>query len=60
MRIRSRDAEVPASGDLDPLLALQLSSREDQLEALRGDWEDVTQRVSRVLVDYLDRKHDAH
>jgi hypothetical protein len=51
---------VPTSGDLDPLLALQLSSRDDQLEALREDWEDVTQRVSRVLVDYLDRKRDAH
>jgi chromosome segregation ATPase len=86
MRIRSRDAEVPTSGDpqlraraeaAERGLALsrdrlvraehqcqqlrqELSSRDDQLEALREDWEDVTQRVSRVLVDYLDRKHDAH
>jgi len=37
-----------------------LRGRDDQLEALREDREDVTQRVSRVLVDYLDRKHDAH
>jgi hypothetical protein len=34
--------------------------RSRDAEALREDWEDVTQRVSRVLVDYLDRKHDAH
>jgi hypothetical protein len=75
MRIRSRDAEVPTSGDLDQLLAFppgvraehqceplrqELSSRDDQLEALRENWEDVTQRVSQVLLDYLDRKHDAH
>jgi len=38
----------------------ELSTRDDQLEALREGWEDVTQRVSQVLLDYLDRKHDAH
>jgi len=29
-------------------------------DSLREDWEDVTQRVAQVLLDYLDREHDAH
>lgn len=41
-------------------LRQELSRRDDQLEALRKDWEDVTQRVSQVLLDLLDRRHDAH
>lgn len=51
MRIRSRDAEVPTSG------ACGAGPRAD---SLREDWENVTQRVSQVLLDYLDREHDAH
>ena len=35
-----------------------LSRRDDQLKELRKDWEDVTQRVSQVLLDLLERRHD--
>lgn len=41
-------------------LRQELSQRHDQLLALRKDWEDVTQRVSQVLLDLLERRHDEH
>ena len=39
-------------------LRQELSQRHDQLKALRKDWEDVTQRVSQVLLELLEKKHD--
>jgi chromosome segregation ATPase len=55
----SRDRLVRAEHQCEPLRQ-ELSRRDDQLEALRENREDVTQRVSQVLLDLLDRKHDAH
>jgi septal ring factor EnvC (AmiA/AmiB activator) len=39
-------------------LRQEISRRDDQLKELRKDWEDVTQRVSQVLLDLLERRHD--
>ena len=39
-------------------LRQDLSQRDDQLKALRKDWEDVTQRVSQVLLELLEKRHD--
>jgi len=36
----------------------ELNRRGDQLEELRKDWENVTQRVSQVLLELLEKKHD--
>jgi septal ring factor EnvC (AmiA/AmiB activator) len=41
-------------------LRQDLSQRDDQLKALRKDWEDVTQRVSQVLLELLEKRHDEH
>lgn len=54
-----RDRVVRAEAECEQLRQ-ELNRRDDQLEALRKDWEDVTQRVSQVLLDLLDRKHDGH
>lgn len=54
-----RDRVERAEQQCEPLRQ-ELSRRHDQLEALRKDWEDVTQRVSQVLLDLLERRHDEH
>lgn len=41
-------------------LRQELSRRDDQIKELRKDWEDVTQRVSQVLLDLLEKKHNEH
>lgn len=41
-------------------LRQELSRRDDELKELRKDWEDVTQRVSQVLLDLLEKRHDEH
>lgn len=41
-------------------LRQELSRRDDQLKELRKDWEDVTQRISQVLLDLLEKRHDEH
>jgi predicted nuclease with TOPRIM domain len=37
----------------------EVNRRNDQLEELRKDWEKVTQRVSQLLLQLLEKKHDA-
>jgi len=54
-----RDRIVRAEEQCEQLRQ-DLSRRDDQLKELRKDWEDVTQRVSRVLLDLLEKKHDEH
>ncbi len=39
-------------------LQQELNRRRNQLEELRKDWERVTQRVSQVLLELLEKKHD--
>jgi septal ring factor EnvC (AmiA/AmiB activator) len=52
-----RDRIVRAEEQAEQLRQ-DLSQRDDQLKALRKDWEDVTQRVSQVLLELLEKKHD--
>jgi septal ring factor EnvC (AmiA/AmiB activator) len=52
-----RDRIVRAEEQAEQLRQ-DLSERDDQLKALRKDWEDVTQRVSQVLLELLEKKHD--
>jgi septal ring factor EnvC (AmiA/AmiB activator) len=54
-----RDRIVRAEEQCEQLRQ-DLSRRDDQLKELRKDWEDVTQRVSQVLLDLLEKKHDEH
>jgi hypothetical protein len=39
-------------------LRYELSQSREQLEGLRKDWDDVTQQVSQLLLQLLDKKHD--
>ena len=63
---RSRNREVPLRDQIvraeeqAEQLRQDLSRRDDQLKALRKDWEDVTQRVSQVLLELLEKRHDEH
>ncbi len=52
-----RDRIVRAEEQAEQLRQ-DLSQRDDQLKALRKDWEDVTQRVSQVLLELLEKRHD--
>jgi len=52
-----RDRIVRAEEQAEQLRQ-DLSRRDDQLKALRKDWEDVTQRVSQVLLELLEKRHD--
>jgi septal ring factor EnvC (AmiA/AmiB activator) len=54
-----RDRIVHAEQQCEQLRQ-ELSRRHDQLEELRKDWEEVTQRVSQVLLDLLEKRHDEH
>jgi septal ring factor EnvC (AmiA/AmiB activator) len=54
-----RDRIVRAEEQCEQLRQ-DLSRRDDQLKELRKDWEDLTQRVSQVLLDLLEKKHDEH
>jgi len=52
-----RDRVVRAEQQCEQLRQ-ELSRRHDQLEEVRKDWEEVTQRVSQVLLDLLKKRHD--
>lgn len=52
-----RDRIVRAEEQAEQLRQ-DLSRRDDQLKVLRKDWEDVTQRVSQVLLELLEKRHD--
>ena len=39
-------------------LRQELKQRHDQLAELRQDWEEVTKRVSQVLLELLEKRHD--
>lgn len=52
-----RDRIVRAEEQAEQLRQ-DLSRRDDQLKVLRKDWEDVTQRVSQVLLELLEKRHN--
>jgi len=53
-----RDRAVHAEQQCEQLRQ-ELDRRHGQLEAIRKDWDEVTQRVSQILLEILEKKHDA-
>ena len=59
-RLYEHVVALPGAEEQAEQLRQDLSRRDDQLKELRKDWEDVTQRVSQVLLELLEKRHDEH
>lgn len=53
-----RDRAMRAEQECEQLRQ-ELNRRQDQLKELRQDWEEMTQRVSQVLLELLEKTPDA-